>query len=255
MVTTSELVTAPAGQPARRPLWKGSDVLLMTLAIIAGFIAGLLALTAAFVAITGIRSRSQLPVSFAVGAIAMQGFVMLGAVWLAGLKRRGYTWAGIGLVRTTSGWVAAAVGLFVVLRVVVVLVAALMAQFGFTSTQAQAIAPEGFSWAGAIGMLVFAGFAVPIAEEIFFRGVLYRWMRDKWGVAVGALVSGIVFGAAHLEPATAVPAMILGIALALIFEKSGSLWPGIIIHILNNATAVVLLYALLASGVQIPGVN
>jgi hypothetical protein len=257
MVTTTGF---PAIQPerneaAQRQLWKGRDVLVMTLAIIVSFIAGVAALTGAVLATSGGLRPDRMPVAFSVGIIAIQGLVMLVAVWAAGLVRRRYTWADIGLTRPSRGWVAASFGLFIVLRVVVVLVAALLAQVGITSVQPQAIAPEGFTWVGAIGMLIFAGVVVPVAEEVFFRGVLYRWLRDKWGVAVGAIVSGLVFGIAHLEPATAIPAAIMGIALALVFEKSKSLWPGILIHILNNATAIGLLYLLLGMGVQIPGVS
>lgn len=258
MVTTTDF-PAPAVQPqrdaARGQLWTGRDVLVMTLAIIVSFVAGVGALTGAVMLASGGLRPERMPVAYSVGIIAIQGIAMLVAVWVAGLRRRRYTWADIGLVRTTPSWIAASFGLFIALRVVVVLVAALLAQFGITSMQPQAIAPEGFSWVGAIGMLVFAGVVVPIAEEIFFRGVVYRWLRDKWGVAVGAIVSGVVFGIAHLEPATAIPAAIMGVTLALVFEKSKSLWPSILIHILNNVTAIGLLYALLASGVQIPGVN
>jgi hypothetical protein len=257
MVTTTDFPAVPpqGNAAAQNPLWKGRDVLVMTLAIIVSFVAGVAALTGAVMVTSGGIQPDRMPVAYSVGIIAIQGLAMLVAVWAAGLLRRRYTWADIGLTRPSRGWIAASVGLFFALRAAVILVAALLAQLGITSMQPQAIAPEGFTWVGAIGMLVFAGVVVPVAEEIFFRGVLYRWLRDKWGVAVGAIVSGLVFGIAHLEPATAIPAAIMGVTLALVFEKSKSLWPSILIHILNNVTAIGLLYALLASGVQIPGVN
>lgn len=251
---TTEMTMAPPPSPAPR-LWKGSDVGLMTLTIVGGMAVGTAGLTGALVLANGGQMPERLPVAYAVGIVAMQSVVMTIAVWLFGLQRRGLNWPDIGWVRTTPQWIVAAVSLFVVLRFVAVALAALMAQLGFTSLQPQALAPEGFSWVGLIGMLVFAGVLVPIAEELFFRGVVYRWLRDKWGVAVGAVVSGLVFGVAHFEPATVVPAIIMGIALALVFERSKSLWPGILIHILNNASAIALLYILLASGAQIPGLD
>ncbi|MCS6848522.1 MAG: CPBP family intramembrane glutamic endopeptidase [Anaerolineae bacterium] len=104
-------------------------------------------------------------------------------------------------------------------------------------------------------MLLVVGIAVPIAEEIFFRGVVYRWLRDKWGVAAGAIVSGIIFGLAHLEPATVIVTILLGIVLALVYERSRSLWPPILIHALNNSFAVLLLYILVTTGAPIPGVT
>jgi membrane protease YdiL (CAAX protease family) len=128
----------------------------------------------------------------------------------------------------------------------------LLAQLGITSMQAQALAPAGFTWLSAIGMTMLAGLVIPIVEEVFFRGVVYRWLRDKWGIAVGVIVSGLVFGIAHFEPATVVPAIVMGFVLALAYEKSQSLWPPILIHMLNNTLAIVALYAFLGTGGTLP---
>lgn len=254
-VQTMPTISNNEEAPARPAMWKGVDVLFISLGILVAMALGVAALVFGMGLAGGDGSLRAQPLAFSVGIIAVQGIVMVLAVWLVGLLRRRYSWADIGLVKTTAGWVAASVGLFVVLRVVVTVLAMLMAQLGITSVQSQAIAPVGFSLPGAVGMLLFAGVLVPIAEEIFFRGVVYRWLRDKWGVGVGVVVSGIVFGAAHLEPATAIPAMVLGGVLALVFERSKSLWPSILIHILNNAFAIGLLYLLLALNVPVPGVN
>jgi membrane protease YdiL (CAAX protease family) len=254
MVTTPEIGTPQPSHVGDR-LWTGKDVALMSLATIAAFFIAVFAIGGAYALLTGQPDMREMPAAFTVGIIAIQGIVMLAAVWLAGLKRRGYTWADIGLRPTTPGWIAAAVGLFFVLRLGVTLIAVFLAQLGVTSMQAQAFAPAGVTWVSAIAMLFFAGLLVPFAEEIFFRGVVYRWMRDKWGVPVGVIVSGLVFGIAHFEPATVIPAIVLGMALALVFEKSKSLWPCIVIHALNNTLAIGLLYVLMASGVPIPGTN
>ncbi len=236
-------------------MWKGADVLIMALAIVIGVGIG----TAVLAMPTGLGGGAPgapaMPASFTLGVLAVQAVVMLGAVWLLGLKRRNYRWADVGLVPTTPGWIAAAVAVFVVLRLVVTAVSVLLAQLGVQSMQPQVFAPSATTLPTALGMLFLAGLAVPMAEEVFFRGVVYRWLRDRWGVAVGAIVSGLIFGVAHFEPATVVPAALLGVALALVYERSGSLWPPILIHVLNNALALVLLYVLVALGVPIPGVN
>jgi membrane protease YdiL (CAAX protease family) len=236
-------------------LWKGVDVLVMSIGIVVALGIGVAALVAVLMGIQGVNSIQQQPLGVTLGTIALQGIVMLLAVGMLGLARRRYSWADIGLVKTSRGWVLAAVGLFIVLRIVVTVMAFALAQIGITSMQPQAFAPEGFSVGAAAGMIIFAGILVPIAEEVFFRGVLYRWLRDKWGVGIGIIVSGIVFGLVHIEPATAIPAMVLGWVLAWAFERSKSLWPSILIHILNNTFALGLLYALLALNVPIPSVN
>ncbi|MCL6512336.1 MAG: CPBP family intramembrane metalloprotease [Anaerolineae bacterium] len=254
MVTTTRVSTTTEA-PSTTPLWRGKDVLIMSLAMVAGMgvaIAGL----AVPLGLTGSMPGAQtVPAWFTLGVLAAQAAVILAMVWLLGLKRRHYRWADIGLVPATPGWIAAAVAIFVVLRLVTVALSALLAQLGLQSMQPQVLAPGLTTLPGAIGMLFLAGLAVPVAEEIFFRGVVYRWLRDRWGVAIGAIASGVVFGLVHFEPATIVPAIVLGIALALVYERSKSLWPPILIHVLNNALAVGLLYVLIALGVPIPGVN
>lgn len=254
MVTMTH-VPATSRPRAAASMWKGTDVLVMSLAIVAGMGIGAAVLFAPLISTGNLSSGQAPPAPFTLGILAVQAIVMLGAVWLLGLKRRNYRWADLGLTPTSPSWIAAAVAIFVVLRLFTVALSILLAQLGVQSMQAQALAPGMTGLPGAIGMLLLAGVAIPIAEEIFFRGVVYRWLRDKWGVAVGAIVSGVIFGLAHFEPATVVPAVLLGIALALVYERSRSLWPPILIHVLNNALALALLYVLIATGVPIPGVN
>lgn len=256
MVTDTNISTLAGNLPdvetRRSPLWRGKDVLLMTLVIVVLFGIGL-AITAGLSVAGGAQFGSgEVPLGFMLGTLVAQAVAMAGGVWLMGLKRRGYTWAGIGLRPISWRWVAASVGIFVVMRIAVTLIVLLMAQAGITSMQAQALAPAGFTWFSAITMTALTGLAIPIVEEIFFRGVVYRWMRDKWGVVVGVIVSGLVFGIAHFEPATVVPAIVMGFVLALTYEKSGSLWPPILIHMLNNTLALVALYAFLGTGGTLP---
>ena len=78
----------------------------------------------------------------------------------------------------------------------------------------------------------------PTVEEFFFRGFLYQAMRGRLGVALGAVTSGVIFGAVHLEaPAQMGVLAILGVILALLFERTKSLYPCILLHAVNNAIA------------------
>jgi len=56
-------------------------------------------------------------------------------------------------------------------------------------------------------------------------------------VLPGALLSGLLFGAIHLQFFKLVQLAILGVILALLFEKTRSLWPPIILHAVNNSLA------------------
>jgi membrane protease YdiL (CAAX protease family) len=84
---------------------------------------------------------------------------------------------------------------------------------------------------------VFVIGIAPVVEEFFFRGFLYQALRTRIGVIGGAVVSGLIFGGIHLKPEYLLPLAILGTALALLFEKTNSLWPCILVHALNNAIA------------------
>jgi hypothetical protein len=76
--------------------------------------------------------------------------------------------------------------------------------------------------------------------------VLYTWLRGRWGPAVATIVSSLVFGLFHVQPFWILFAAFIGVALALIYEFSGSLWPAIALHMINNLISVVGLYLFIA---------
>jgi membrane protease YdiL (CAAX protease family) len=84
---------------------------------------------------------------------------------------------------------------------------------------------------------VFVVGVAPVVEEFFFRGFLYQSLRTRLGVSGGSIASGLIFGAIHLKFEYLVPLAVLGTALALLFQKTGSLWPCIMVHAANNALA------------------
>lgn len=90
----------------------------------------------------------------------------------------------------------------------------------------------------AIGAVIVLAVLAPLAEEFFFRGLLYGWLRGFAPFWLTALITSVLFGLAHGEIAHAVAAGILGLALAYIRERSGSLWPPIAAHVVNNMIAV-----------------
>jgi len=95
--------------------------------------------------------------------------------------------------------------------------------------------------AAVFSVLLIAGLA-PIAEELFFRGMLFGGLRVRLPFFVAALISAAIFGSLHLATgASAVPPLILfGFALAWLYERTGSLWPAIILHAINNSLALAL---------------
>ncbi len=94
-------------------------------------------------------------------------------------------------------------------------------------------------------LLILGGLLGPFGEEILFRGVLYTWLK-RWGLVLAVLTSPALFGVLHgLTLVFLFHAAVMGALLALLYEKSGSLWPGILAHGLHNAPIFVLARTLL----------
>lgn len=83
---------------------------------------------------------------------------------------------------------------------------------------------------------------VPLAEETFFRGFVYPALRRHLGVGGAAWLSGLFFAAVHLQVVNFLPILLLGAALAITYERTGSLLSVVAIHGLNNLVALVFAY-------------
>jgi membrane protease YdiL (CAAX protease family) len=91
----------------------------------------------------------------------------------------------------------------------------------------------------AVQVLLIA-IAAPISEEVCFRGMLFGGLRRRLPSLPAALISGAIFGGLHATTGvSAVPPLIVfGVLLALLYERTGSIVPGIILHMLNNSVAL-----------------
>jgi uncharacterized protein len=96
---------------------------------------------------------------------------------------------------------------------------------------------------GATLLLLSAGLTcvvAPICEEFLFRGYIFTALRNWRGTWPAAVITGLVFGAVHAGSAPAldlVPLAGLGFGLCLLYRYTGSLYPCIAAHSLNNSIA------------------
>lgn len=83
-------------------------------------------------------------------------------------------------------------------------------------------------------------FAAAIAEEIAFRGLLFGGLRTRMPGWAAALIGAAIFGALHaVTGISAVPVLIaFGFVLCLLYERTGSIVPGILLHMANNSLAL-----------------
>ncbi len=90
--------------------------------------------------------------------------------------------------------------------------------------------------------IVVVGIIGPICEELIYRGLIYRRIRDYLGVYWAAVLSGVLFGISHGNLTQGVFTALFGIVLALIYEHYGSMKANITAHITNNVYACVASY-------------
>jgi CAAX protease family protein len=96
------------------------------------------------------------------------------------------------------------------------------------------------STAALVVVAVLVTVVAPIAEELFFRGFFFAALRNWKGVWVAAVITGVVFGGIHAGSspvAYLVPLGMLGVFLCLLYWRTGSLFPCIALHAINNSVA------------------
>ena len=91
--------------------------------------------------------------------------------------------------------------------------------------------------------LLFIGLLTAIIEEVLFRGamqsVFIRWTKNKHAAV---WIVAILFSAFHMEFSGFIPRMFLGLLFGYFTVWSGSIWPAIWAHFVNNGTIVVITY-------------
>jgi len=91
---------------------------------------------------------------------------------------------------------------------------------------------------GLAALAVIAVAVAPVAEETFFRGFLFTGIGNRYGYGWGAVVSALLFSLAHMQPGALLPIFILGLLLAWLYKRTGSIWPCIITHFAYNSLAL-----------------
>ncbi|HJA66499.1 hypothetical protein B5F07_14490 [Lachnoclostridium sp. An169] len=87
--------------------------------------------------------------------------------------------------------------------------------------------------------LICLGIISPVAEEMMFRGVMFRRYRENRGFFYSALWSSVFFALMHTNMIQLVYSFLLGILLSYLYEKFGSVKAPVFLHILLNSGSVV----------------
>lgn len=95
----------------------------------------------------------------------------------------------------------------------------------------------------AIGLLVaLAVVMAPVVEELIFRGCIYRFLKSQTSLLTAQILSGCVFSFMHWNLLSFVPLVLVGVLLARVYEKSGSLMVSIWFHAFFNAFSLLMLF-------------
>lgn len=91
--------------------------------------------------------------------------------------------------------------------------------------------------ANALPMLITVVIAAPLGEELFFRGFALPALKRSWGLLAALLVSGALFSLLHMDPVGFLGLMEIGVLLAALRWRTGSLWAAVLGHAVNNGIA------------------
>jgi membrane protease YdiL (CAAX protease family) len=183
---------------------------------------------------------SKLPAGLEIANTAIQEAAFVAAVVIfAQLGGRTLQAWQIGL-RPTRRWYA--VGAVVVTIVVFFIFIAIWSAAMEVSTKEKLLEQLG---ANESTLLLLASAALtcvmaPVCEEILFRGYFFTALSNWHGWLLAAILTGLVFGGVHAVSAPLVdlvPLAFLGFALCVLYHRTGSLYPCIATHVVNNSIA------------------
>lgn len=249
---------APPPLPRRHPRWH--PVVRSILFVVAFFISQVLAvaLLGAVLKIAGVEAAlgsGMLLLVFVLTAPILFAFTLLFLRWLdrRDLASLGARWPDGGPRRALRQAVQVPLSVLALLGLWMLVVEALPA----SDVQVDGVSPAAATPLGAWSLvLLLLGFLIQGGvEEWIFRGYIFRALKDRWPWWVAALASGVGFGAMHsanpnFSPAALINTCLAGVLLALLVQRSGSLWGATIAHGVWNF-AVASVASLPLSGLQV----
>jgi uncharacterized protein len=222
------VVGTAAGTPVRRRPEVGWTELVV------GAVAYLVLAAALAVAVLSLELD---PVGLSLGLLLGAGVPAVAAAFIA-LAPRVRSVRPLGLQRTTARWLLIGLGAGVAVWLLnrVIIVTWLLVSGDTTNPQEGLLG--GLDGLALVGTLALGAVLVPFGEELLFRGIGYTALR-RYGMWVAAIASAVVFGVAHGINIVLPAAIVLGVVNAVLFERSRSIWPAVVAHVVNNAIVFV----------------
>jgi len=221
-------VTPPA--PPQPASWTANDTWLglgLLIFIVAGFLFGM--------------SRLEASRSLGLFVVASFEFLLLIPIAIIFLWRK-VSWTELGLRRFDPNTLALGCGLLVVVYTLVIINNLIMVALGVV-TQADVVADLLGEIDSPILFAFVTAFVAPFTEELFFRGFLFKGLREKFGWVSALIFSSVIFALFHGQIATLIPTFLLGALFAYLYQRTESVFPGMLMHFLVNAMGSCVLLA------------
>jgi membrane protease YdiL (CAAX protease family) len=171
------------------------------------------------------------------------GICVLAFLWMGRLRDR-RTWAELGL--SWPGWGTALKWSLIFFPITLgfsVVYGLILKYLLHLPTPTQQVATY-FHYEHPLWIRMFALFVVivsaPLTEELIYRGILHRALRQRFPFVLAASMSGLIFGLVHFELQALVPLVFLGFMFAFVYEKTRSLPLAMFLHAVNNTLAFLL---------------
>ena len=93
------------------------------------------------------------------------------------------------------------------------------------------------SWTDVVLTLLVTGLVGPVIEELFFRGFAYNCLKP-YGAVFAAVISSLAFSFLHMNFSQGIAVFFFGLVFCWGYEKTGSLWLPVSLHVINNSVSV-----------------
>jgi membrane protease YdiL (CAAX protease family) len=229
---------APPARPAGSAGWRPWTAWVALITAFGVAIVGGAAI--AIIAAAGGASLEEPPAGVTLGGTFLQDFAMIGAALLFASFAGRPSGADFGLSRPQVG------------RAVRLALGVWFAFFAFSWIWSVALGlDEEQTLPDALGIdesslqlalvIVLITVMAPLGEELLFRGYVFGALRNWKGWLPAAVITGLVFGSIHIGSAPVgylVPLAFFGFGLCVLYQRTGSLYPCIGLHALNNSVAL-----------------
>lgn len=230
----------PLSAPALR--W---SALRFAITALGSFVAAVIVSSAVAIALGG-RGRPALersPEEILLLAVLADG-ALLAALFAIGRVLLRLRPADLGFRRPSLGALWFATGMAGALWLLSIFVNALQIRAFGPNPQPLIVTVGAHSGLAALVMDLTTGAVVaPFAEEILFRGLIFGGLAQRMPLGAAGTISALLFALSHGLGVVA-PIFVLGLGLAYVYARTGTIWAPMITHALVNAVSLLFLFAL-----------